>query len=89
MVLEAWWATVQRVAKSQTQLKRLSMHTRKARMNPGFLIPSLLFFPLQRMDFPASYSFFLFFLFLYFTPFEFCPNSWAPVYQNSASTPSL
>ena len=24
---EAWWATVHRVAKSQTQLKQLSMHT--------------------------------------------------------------
>jgi len=24
---EAWWATVHKVAKSQTQLKRLSMHT--------------------------------------------------------------
>ena len=25
----AWWATVHGVAKSQTRLKRLSMHTRK------------------------------------------------------------
>ena len=93
MVLGAWWATVHRVAKSQTQLKRLSTHTqtRKARMNPGFPIPSLLIFPLQHVDFPASYSFFpfFFFFFLSLTPFEFCPNSWAPVYQNSASTPSL
>ena len=24
---EAWWTTVHKVAKSQTQLKRLSMHT--------------------------------------------------------------
>ena len=27
----AWWATVHRVAKSQTQLKQLSMHTCKHR----------------------------------------------------------
>ena len=27
MNIEAWWATVHKVAKSQTQLKRLSMHT--------------------------------------------------------------
>ena len=26
----AWWDTVQRVIKSQTQLKRLRMHTRKS-----------------------------------------------------------
>ena len=32
---------------------------------------------------------FLFLLCLSLTPFEFCPNSWAPVYRNSASTPSL
>ena len=70
MVLGAWWATVHRVAKSQTQLKRLSTHTqtRKARMNPGFPIPSLLIFPLQHVDFPASYSFFPFFFFF------FCPS---------------
>ena len=95
MVLGAWWATVHRVAKrhnwsvwahTHTHI-HTHTHTHKARMNPGFPIPSLLIFPLQRMDFPASCSFFFFFLSL--TPFEFCPNSWTPVYQNSASTPSL
>ena len=59
MVLGAWWATVPRVPKSQT---RLSMHTRKARRNPGFQIPSPFFFPLQHMDFPATYSFFFFYV---------------------------
>ena len=29
----AWWATVHRVAKSRTRLKRLSMHTRKVKLN--------------------------------------------------------
>ena len=28
-----WWATVHRVAKSQTQLKRLGMHTCKVKLN--------------------------------------------------------
>ena len=29
----AWWATVHRVAKSQTRLKRLGMHTCKVKLN--------------------------------------------------------
>ena len=30
---EAWWATVHRVAKSQTRLKRLSTHTQMKKQN--------------------------------------------------------
>ena len=40
----AWWATVYRVAKSQTRLKLLSTHTHRRAIANTFIPPSAMFF---------------------------------------------
>ena len=91
MILGAWWATVHRVAKRHNWSVWAHTHTHthaRPEWTQVSRFPAYWSFLSSAWTFlPATVSFFFFFSVPH--SFEFCPNSWAPVYQNSASTPSL